>query len=263
MTFERDRLDRFVAASLIFHAGLLSLVVLSPKLFPNLGANWGSANAGPSGISVKIVGGVSGVALPAPEKVNETAAANESPGLYKSEETAPPPPPAPDKKADLIPETKAPVKTTPPPKAPPAPAPTKTVKAPETPPNAVPYGQGGKPALSYGQFATGAGEAGIGFGDAAFGEQYGTYVNSITRIISNNWLKSMVDSRIQKAPRVYINFDIDRDGAISGASVQQSSGVPTLDRSALRAVSASTLPPLPTGYRGSRVNVNFYFEYSR
>jgi TonB family protein len=260
---QQERLDRFVAASVIVHVALFSLVILSPNLFPSNGPNWGSATAGANGISVKIVGGISGVALPTPPKVNETAAANESPGLYKSEETAPPPLPPPDKPAELIPETKAPVKTTPTPKPPPAPPAPKTAKAPEAPTNAVPFGQGGRPALSYGQFSTGAGEAGIGFGDAVFGELYGTYVNAITRTISNNWLKSMVDSRIQKAPRVYINFDIERDGTISGVTVQQSSGVPSLDRSALRAVSASTLPPLPAGYRGSKVNVNFYFEYSR
>jgi TonB family protein len=128
----------------------------------------------------------------------------------------------------------------------------------------VPYGQGGRPALAYGQFSTGAGEAGIGFGDAAFGDRYGTYVNAITRAISGNWLRSMVDSRIQRAPRVYLTFNIGRDGTISGVEVQQSSGVPSLDRSAQRAVLASNpLPPLPADYRGSTVNVIFYFEYSR
>jgi len=118
--------------------------------------------------------------------------------------------------------------------------------------------------MSYGQFSTGAGEAGIGFGDAGFGDRYSTYVNAITRAISNNWLKSMVDSRIQKAPRVYVTFDIEKDGTISGFGVQQSSGIPSLDRSAERAVRASSpLPPLPGDYRGSKVNVIFYFEYSR
>jgi protein TonB len=230
-------------------------------LFPALGPNWGSPTGGSGGIQVKIVGGISGVPLPTPAVVNETAAANPSPGFYKSEETAPPPPP--DKPADLIPETTPPVKAAPAPKPRPAPPAPKSAPAPEPPPNAAPYGQGGRPALSYGQFSTGAGEAGIGFGDAAFGERYGYYVTEITRRISSNWLRSMVDSRIQKAPRVYLNFEIARDGTISNIEVQQSSGIPSLDRSALRAVNASTLPPLPAGYPGSRVTVNFYFEYSR
>ncbi|HLH72064.1 MAG TPA: TonB family protein [Chloroflexota bacterium] len=118
--------------------------------------------------------------------------------------------------------------------------------------------------MAYGQFSTGAGQAGIGFGDAAFGNQYGWYVNAITRAISNNWLKSMVDSSVQKAPRVYISFSIARDGTVSSVQVQQSSGIPSLDRSAQRAVLASSpLPALPGDYRGGSVSVNFYFEYSK
>src|SRR5438034_6770899 len=249
MTFEGERFDRWLFASVFFHGALFTLVIFSPKLFPAFPSTWGSPTGGSGGINVKIVGNVSsGVPLPRPEVVQEQAPANESPGFYKSEEAPPPPPPD---EAELIPETKAPVKATPPPKPPkPAPAP-KSTAAPEPPPsNAVPYGQGGRPALAYGQFSTGAGEAGIGFGDAAFGDRYGTYVNAITRAISNNWLKSLVDSRIQKAPRVYLNFDIARDGTISNVEVQQSSGIPSLDRSAQRAVLASNpLPPLPSDYR--------------
>ena len=264
MTFEGEPLDRWLVASVLLHGALFTLVFLSPKLFPNLGSNWGSPTGGSGGINVKIAGNVSGVPLPTPAVVQENAPANDSPGFYKSEEAAPPPPP--DKTAELIPETKAPVKAAPTPKPPrPAAKAAKAPPAPEPPPsNAIPYGQGGRPSLAYGQFPTGAGEAGIGFGDAAFGDRYGTYVNAITRAISNNWLKSMVDSRIQKAPRVYLTFDIARDGTVSHIEVKQSSGIPSLDRSADRAVRASSpLPPLPADYRGGSVNVIFYFEYSR
>ena len=74
----------------------------------------------------------------------------------------------------------------------------------------------------------------------------------------------MVDARVTKAPRVYLSFDIARDGKINNLGVQQSSGIPSLDRSAQRAVLASDkLPALPPDYRGSSVNVIFYFEYSR
>ncbi len=263
MTAGSDRLDRFVLASVLLHTGLFTLAILSPKFLPQLGPNWGSkSGGGETGIMVKIAGSASSIPLPAPEVVNETAPANESPGFYKSEEPAPPPPPS--DKAEPIPE-KTPVKPPPAPKPRPAPPAPKSTAAPEPPPpNAVPYGQGGRPALSYGQFSTGAGDAGIRFGDAAFGDKYSAYVNAITRAISNNWLKSMVDARIQKAPRVYLTFDIARDGKISNVSVQQSSGIPSLDRTALRAVLVSDpLPPLPADYRGGNVNVIFYFEYSR
>jgi protein TonB len=262
MTSEAERLDRFVVVSVLLHAGLFAFVLLSPRWFPVLGADWGSTTGSADvGINVKIVGNAPGVALPTPPVVNETAPANDSPGLYKSEEPAPK---EPEKAAEPIPEPTAPVKPPPPKPKPAPPTPKSTVKPEPPPPNAVPYGQGGRPALSYGQFPTGAGQAGIGFGDAAFGDRYGAYVNAITRAISNNWLKSMVDARIQKAPRVYLTFSIGRDGKISNVAVQQSSGIPSLDRSAQRAVLASDpLPPLPGDYRGGDVGVTFYFEYSR
>jgi TonB family protein len=263
MTAQADRLDRFLFASVLLHGAVFALVFLLPTLFLTFGPTWGTPSGSTeAGINVKIVGSTSGIALPTPPVVNETAPANDSPGLYKSEEPAAP---VPNEKAEPIPEKTAPVKPTPP-KPKPAPPTNKATTPPEPPPdNAVPYGQGGRPALSYGQFSTGAGQAGIGFGDSSFGDRYGTYVDSIRRAISNNWLKSMVDSRIQKAPRVYLSFTIGRDGRLVGnVDVQQSSGIPSLDRSAQRAVMASDpLPPLPSDYRGGDVHVTFYFEYSK
>lgn len=253
--------------SVVLHAALAVVVIFSPSIFPVHGeGQWGSATGGMGGVNARIVGTVSGVPLPSPPVVSENAAANESAGLYKSEEAPPPPP---EEKAEPIPETKAPVKVTPPPKPPrPAPPPTKTSRPPElaaeTPSNAVPFGQGGKPALTYGQFSTGAGQAGVGFGDGTFGDRYGWYVDAMTRRISQNWLQSMVDSRIRSAPRVYLSFEIARDGKVSNVVVKQSSGIPSLDRSAIRAINASDpLPRLPADYRGSSVTVSFYFEYAR
>ena len=261
MTFEGERFDRWVVVSVLFHAALFALVIFSPGLFPAFQSNWGSESGGAGGINVKIVGS-SGIPLPTPQVVQKDAPANESPGFYKTEEA---PPPSPPDKAELIPETKAPVKTTPSPKPPKPAAAPKPKPEPEPPPsNEIPYGQGGRPALAYGQFSTGAGSAGIGFGDAAFGNRYGWYVDAITRAISQNWLKSLVDSRVAKAPRVYLTFEIAKNGKVTGLGVQQSSGIPSLDRSAQRAVLASDpLPALPGDYRGSSVNVVFYFEYSK
>ena len=84
----------------------------------------------------------------------------------------------------------------------------------------------------------------------------------MVRRISQNWLKGLVDNRITHAPRVYVSFDVGRDGKISNVSVQQSSNIPSLDNSAMRAIYASNpLQPLPRDYSGSTVNVKFYFEY--
>jgi TonB family protein len=260
MTYSDERMDRFVVASAILHGALFTVVILSPRFLPNLGPNWGSQTGGGQAINVKISGGISGISLPKPDVVQEDAPANDSPGFYKSE---PAPTPPPDKTAEPIPEPKAPLKTTPVPKPKPA-AQTSKSPAPETPSNAIPYGQGGRPSLSYGAFSTGAGEGGIQFGDAAFGDRYSAYVNNITRAISGNWLRSLVDANVQKAPRVYMSFTISRDGSVTDVSVKQSSGIPSLDRSAQRAILASNpLQPLPSDYRGGSVTVSFYFEYSR
>jgi TonB family protein len=46
--------------------------------------------------------------------------------------------------------------------------------------------------------------------------------------------------------------------------VTQSSGIPEVDRSALRAVLASNpLGPLPPDYAGGKVTVEFYFDFRR
>jgi TonB family protein len=76
----------------------------------------------------------------------------------------------------------------------------------------------------------------------------------------------MVDTSVTRAPRVYVRFDILRNGAIDPNSIrlERPSGITSLDNSARRAVfAASPLPPLPDAYRGSRVSVQFWFEYTR
>ena len=268
MNKNTGKFDRGLMLSAVFHALLAGFMLFSPSLFPAQGdARWGSNTGGAGGIDVQMVGSLSGVPLPSPEVVRDDAAANESKGLYTAE-PAPAPPSTPDK-AELVPETKAPVKVTP--KPPPARSPSSRDAnaaaendTPDTPPNAVPFGQGGQPSLSYGQYQTGAGQAGVAIGDGTFGTQYGYYVDAMTRRISQNWLQSLVNARIQRAPRVYLSFEIARDGTISNIFVKQPSGIPSLDKSAERAIRASSpLSPLPAGYRGQSVTVSFYVEYVR
>jgi protein TonB len=103
----------------------------------------------------------------------------------------------------------------------------------------------------------------VQFGDAAFGSRYGAYVQSMTRAISQAWLRGLVNIPQRTAPRVYLTFTIARDGSVSNITIKQSSGIPQLDRSADRAIRAADLPQLPTDYRGSNVTVEFYFEYVR
>jgi TonB family protein len=82
------------------------------------------------------------------------------------------------------------------------------------------------------------------------------------RRISQNWLQGLIDPSVSHAPRVYVTFDIERDGTITNFAIKQSSGFVSVDRSAERAIKASSpLLALPSGYSGSKVSVSFYFEY--
>ncbi len=272
MNSDRERFDRGIVMSVGLHGVLLLFALLSPIMFPAYGsADWGSDTGGGEGISVEIVSSISGVPLPAPEVVNEDAVANESAGLYESEpEVEEAPVEEEVAEAELIPETTAPVETTPP-SPPPDPAPPPPPADPEPdraessqPDNAVPFGQGGRPALNYGQFQVGDGTGGVELGAGAFGERYARYVEGLQRRISQNWLQSTVNQQIRSAPRVYVSFDILRDGTIANARIEESSGIRTLDNSALRAIYVSNpLERLPADFQGRSVSVRFWFEFKR
>ena len=106
----------------------------------------------------------------------------------------------------------------------------------------------------------------VGFtgGGGDFGTRYAWYVRVVQQKVSENWLKYEVDPRIAEAQRVYLVFDIGRDGRPSNVQVEQSSGVPSLDQSAVRAIQRiDTFGPLPSDYSGNKVSVEFWFDYKR
>ncbi len=121
-----------------------------------------------------------------------------------------------------------------------------------------------KPQMSYSSVTTAAGESGIAIEKGNFGERFGWYVQAVRNRVSSNWLLSTISPNLLNAPRVYVQFDINRNGSISNTNVTQSSGIPEVDRSALRAVLASSpLAPLPADYSGGKVSVEFYFDLKR
>ena len=132
--------------------------------------------------------------------------------------------------------------------------------------NEIPLGQGGPAQGPYGIFQTEAGAGGFGFTESAgnFAERYGWYVTAIRNRISNNWLKGTVNPNIRVAPRVYVTFQILRDGRIANSQLTSSSGLASLDRSALRAIyDSSPMPPLPADYLAPSVAVEFWFDFRR
>ena len=78
--------------------------------------------------------------------------------------------------------------------------------------------------------------------------------------IQANWQQIPVRGRAT----VVVRFTIFRDGAISDAEVETSSGQSLLDRAALRAVVlAEPLPRLPESFPRDQVGVHLLFTYSQ
>ncbi len=132
--------------------------------------------------------------------------------------------------------------------------------------NLVPFGEGGPVSGPYGVFNAGGAKGGFGFtgGGGDFGSRYAWYVRVVQQKVSENWLKYEVDPRVADARRVYVTFDIKRDGHPANVQVEQSSGVPSLDQSAVRALQRiDTFGPLPPDYAENKVSVEFWFDYKR
>lgn len=257
----KEKLGRSLVYSLLTHCLLIASFFFLPSYLRSKPVLWGEPGAGGSAIAVGIVQSVRGLNLHRPEQTTESTIATESKGLGQTEisKLIEHPLEIPDPKAFEIEEKKkkpAPKKTEVPVKKPPV-----QVAKDEPPPNVVPFGEGGAPSFSYGQFSTAKGSGGFGFADGIFGEKYGWYVRQIRDIVSGNWQQNLIDPNVRSAPRVFIQFEILRDGNVANEFVKQSSGIPSLDRSGLRAIRASRFPPLPGGE--TRLVVEFWFEYSR
>ena len=252
---QRESLRQTLLISLALHALLFIVAAGYTVIGSRMGGRWGN-NWGGNGSAVRVgaVTSLPGMPLPAPMLATRSTLATQNPGLYKTEEVKPQPKP----EAKEIPKFKDSVAREK------AERINKRIQKEEleTPDNAVPYGLGGKPSMTYGQFVSAAGEGGLNLGE--FGDRYGWYVGAVRNRISSNWLLAMISPSIMTAPRVYVNFTILRDGHIDDVKIVQSSGTPEVDRSALRAVLASNpLGPLPPDYPSGKVTVEFYFDFHR
>jgi periplasmic protein TonB len=250
---EHAQLRRPLAWSFGLHVAFAAFVVLYATFIQGFhGTGWGSGGTGDAmGATL-----VSAVPLPANPTQTTNVLATESKGLSKSQpevqEKEPEAIPIPDKNTKVKPK---PVTTATKRKTEPSP--------PET--NQIPYGEGGPVSGPYTMTAGGA-KGGFGFSGSGgdFGARYAWYVEAVQRKVTENWLKYEVDPRISEAKRVYLTFDIERNGRATNVQVEQSSGVPSLDQSAVRALQRiDTFGPLPSDYSGSKVSVEFWFDYKR
>ncbi len=253
--FEHDKWGRNLAWSAGLHIAVAGSIILYATIASGgKGSNWGAGGGGDAmGVTL-----VSSVPLPASTVQTQNVLANESKGITqsqpKAEEKEPEAIPIPDKNAKIKPKPRSSAQQKPKP------------EPEEEASNVVPFGEGGPVSGPYGTFNAGGAKGGFGFtgGGGDFGSRYAWYVRVVQQKVSENWLKYEVDPGITDARRVYVTFDIMRDGHPTKVQIEQSSGVPSLDQSAVRALQRiDTFGPLPPDYSESKVSVEFWFDYKR
>ena len=167
--------------------------------------------------------------------------------------------------AAQVPEMTVPVPKKPPVKAPPPP---KVAQAPDDARGQTPT-KGAETRVGTALAETGA--RGQGFGLSSSGGQGSgsrldvadfccpDYIVLMVERIRSNWV-----SRAEMSAEAIVKFTIQRDGTISGAEVEKSSGYTALDIAALRAViSSRQLPPLPPAYPNESLGLHLSFQYIR
>ncbi len=252
--FEHDRWGHNLAWSVALHVAVAACIVLYAVVIGGGSREtWGLGGMGDAmGVTL-----VSTVPLPANPRQTQNVLANESKGVSQSlpkvEEKEPDAIPIPDK--DF--QAKAACQRH---------SPQTGARTAGGNQNVVPFGEGGPVSGPYGIFSAGGAKGGFGFtgGGGDFGTRFAWYVRVVQQKVSENWLKYEVDPGITDARRVYLTFDILRDGQPTNVSVEQSSGVPSLDQSAVRALQRiDTFGPLPSDYSGNKVSVEFWFDYKK
>ena len=239
------RSARFMTGSIAVHGTLLAAVLIVP-------ATRHRATPIDDAMVVALAG-------PIEESVAPRGAVSAAPTVKPA--PAPPPPPKEAHTVREVPIAKPkpkdkPVKPKPEPDAPPE------SEAKETPPQTPPTGpRDAKPGEGSGQPSgqpSGALTATVGGGDSALG-WYGAAVKAA---LESAWIKPYLEDA-QGTASVVVTFDIARDGASRNIRIQQSSGIPSLDRSAQRAViEASPFPAPPPTWTEDTIPVTMRFDLS-
>jgi periplasmic protein TonB len=256
--FEHDRWGRALAWSAGLHIGITALLLGYVAVYhTGSGTTWGAGGGGDA-IGATLV---STVPLPANPAPTQNVLANESKGVTQSQPKVEEKQPEPDT-IDIQGKNKK-IK---PKKNQETASKEKPQPAPEEETNQVAFGEGGPVSGPYGTFSAAGAKGGFGITGSGgdFGTKYAWYVRVIQQKVSENWLKYEVDPRINNAQRVYITFDVMKDGHPANVQVEQSSGVPSLDISAVRALQRiDTFGPLPPDYSGSKISVEYWFDYRK
>ena len=126
-------------------------------------------------------------------------------------------------------------------------------------------GSGGSGQLSRGSSAGGTGNIGNPGGgggapgiDALREPDFGPYMRELQRRIKLNW----DPPKGNESKTVVLLFKIARDGRLLSSRVHKSSGLPSADQAALKAVELTApFRPLPADFKGQNIDIQFTFDY--
>jgi len=247
-------LERMIAASLAAHLVLVGGLIFAPggwldsrKAVPKtvMTISLGGTNEGPNNGGMTSIGG---------RAVQQVRPADEP---KRPEPVRPPAAKAPEMTVPL--PNKTPTKS--------APAP-KVAQAPDEARGRTPT-RGDE--VRSGSAVAETGARGQGFGLSTGGGQGAGARLDVADFCCPDYIVLMVErvraSWVPKAEATavtIVKFTIQRDGTITGAEVEKSSGFTALDLAALRAVIGTRqLPPLPGNYPNPSLGVHLNFEYTR
>lgn len=126
-------------------------------------------------------------------------------------------------------------------------------------------GSGGSGQLSRGTSAGGTGNVGNPGGgggapgiDALREPDFGPYMRELQRRIKLNW----DPPKGNESKTVVLLFKIAKDGRLLSCRVHRSSGLPSADQAALKAVELTApFRPLPADFKGQSIDIQFTFDY--
>jgi TonB family protein len=132
-------------------------------------------------------------------------------------------------------------------------------------PSLSPSAGGSSGQLSRGASAGGTGNIGNPGGgggapgiDALREPDFGPYMRELQRRIKLNW----DPPKGNESKTVVLLFKIARDGRLLSCRVNKSSGLPTADQAALKAVELTApFRPLPADFKGQSIDIQFTFDY--
>lgn len=251
---DADRLRVNFAGAVTLHCALFALIFGWGYLTHSNGARWGGNDPSQGAIQATMV---NALPLPSRQPVNPD-------NVLTSEKPTPAPVEA-KPRTEEVPRPDAipvPIKPTKPVKT----AEKTTPEAPKHPetrkpdPTKAQTGETSGVRIAMSSTQTSAGTISVGTPDAGFGARYAYYVQQIKQKVASQWYTSMLDNAAA-GRRVYITFQVERDGTPSHIRIQTPSGDGTLDQTAIRALQhIDTFGPLPDGYSGTYLNVQYYFE---